>query len=90
MYTLAIPTEKALQLCTEIREENRHKRYTRGGIMCWGCMVYAKGDPAKHSFANVKYPGNCGCYQVNARYNSQVKSGSVHEDERNSPVGSHS
>ncbi len=90
MNTMAIPSEKALQLCIEIRQENRHKRFTPGGIMCWGCMTYAKGDPAKLCFANVKYPGNRGCYQVNARYDSQVKSEAVHEDERNSPVSSHS
>ncbi len=78
MDTMAITKEKALQLRTEIRQENRHKWYTPGGIMCWGCMAYSKGDPSKLCFANVKYPGNRGCYQVNARYDIQVKSEAVH------------
>jgi hypothetical protein len=82
MNSMAIPREKALQLCTEIRQENRHKRYTPAGMMCWGCTTFSKGDPAKMCFSSR--PDFRGCYQVNARYDSQVKSGAVHEDERKS------
>lgn len=88
MNTMAIPREQAMQLCTEIRQENRRKPYTPGGMMCWGCVKFSKGDPAKMCFSSR--PDYRGCYQVNARYDSQVKSEAVHEDERKSPVSSHS
>lgn len=77
MNPIAIPREKALQLCTEIREENRRKWYTPAGMMCWGCLTFSKGDPAKMCFSSR--PDYRGCYQVNARYDRQVKSGAVHE-----------
>ena len=61
-----IPRDVALRLCAEIREENRHKWYTAGGMMCKGCVKFSKGDPAKmcvSSSADFR-----GCYQINARY----------------------
>ncbi len=75
MNTMAIPKEKALQLCTEIRQENLRKWYTASGMMCRGCVKFSKGDPSKMCFSSQ--PDNRGCYQVNARYDSLVKSEAV-------------
>ncbi len=71
MNPIAIPWEKALQLCLEIREENRRKRYTPAGMMCWGCVKFSKGDPAKMC-ASLRSDYR-GCYKINARYERQVK-----------------
>lgn len=68
----AIPWDMALQLCTGIRAENRHKWYTAGGMMCRGCVKFSGGNPEKMCFANQA--GNRGCYQVNARYDRHVSS----------------
>ncbi len=67
----AIPKDVALQLCDEIRDENRGKRYTFAGLMCWGCTRFAKGDPAKMCVAGR--PDYRGCILVNARYNRRFK-----------------
>jgi len=39
----AIPKAIALQLCAEIREENRGKWYRLAHLQCWGCMSFTKG-----------------------------------------------
>jgi hypothetical protein len=80
MKAMVIPKEKALELCLEIRQENRGKWYTSAGMMCWGCLTFSKGDPAKMCFSSQ--PDYRGCYQVNARYDRQVKRGTVHEGEQ--------
>lgn len=66
----AIPRDVALRLCAEIREENRHKWYTAGGMMCKGCVTFSKGDPAKMCFSSQ--PDLRGCYQVNARFDQTM------------------
>ena len=43
----AIPRETALQLCAEIRQENRSKWYSFAHLQCWGCMTFAKWNPEK-------------------------------------------
>jgi hypothetical protein len=68
----AIPKDTALQLCAEIRRENRRKWYTPAAMMCRGCMTFSKGDPAKMCLSSQ--PGYRGCYQINARYDRQLKS----------------
>ena len=73
MKAIPIPKEQALQLCAQIREENRHKWYTPAGMMCWGCVKFSKGDPAKMCVS--LQPDYRGCYQVNARYDQQFKQG---------------
>ncbi len=80
MKAMVIPKEKALELCLEIRQENRRKWYTPAGMMCRGCLTFSKGDPAKMCFSSR--PDYRGCYQVNARYDRQMKSGTVHEGEQ--------
>lgn len=65
----AIPEERARQLCAEIRQKNHGKWYTFNGLWCWGCVRFAKGDPAKMCFSNSQ--DFRGCAQVNARYDRQ-------------------
>ena len=62
----AIPKEEALRLCAEIREENRHKRFSFAAMQCWGCVKFSKGDPAKMCLSSA--PGHRGCNLINARY----------------------
>ena len=62
----AIPKDIALQLCSEIREENRSKWCSFARVQCWGCSMFAKGDSAKLCI-NSK-PDYSGCNLVNARY----------------------
>lgn len=69
--TQAIPGDIALHLCAQIREENRHKRLTPAAMMCWGCVKFSKGDPAKMCFSSQS--DNRGCYQINARYDRQMR-----------------
>jgi len=71
----AIPKEVALQLCAEIREENRGKWYGFTHMQCWGCMTYAKGNPAKMCLSNKE--GHLGCNLISKRYaqQSQAKEG---------------
>lgn len=73
MNPIAIPKEEALHLCAETREEHRRKPYTFGALMCWGCVKFSKGDPAKMCISSR--PDYRGCYQVNARYDRQFTSG---------------
>jgi hypothetical protein len=58
--------QQALDLCEEIRQENRKKWFTFNGMWCWGCSTFTKGDPTKRCFASQ--PDHCGCAQVNRRY----------------------
>lgn len=71
--TSAIPREVAVDLCGQIRAENRRKWYTAAGMMCRGCWTFSKGDPAKMCFSST--PENRGCYQVNARFDRQMRGG---------------
>ena len=68
----AIPRERAMQLCAEIRQENRRRWYTPAAMMCWGCTTFSGGDPAKMCLSSK--PGYRGCYQVNTRYGRALKS----------------
>lgn len=69
----AIPQEIASRLCAEIRQENQGKWYTPGGMMCRGCVKFSHGDPARMCFSSS--PDYRGCYQVNARYERLLQSG---------------
>ena len=62
----AISREVALQLCAEIREENRGKWYRFAHLQCWGCTTYAKGDPDKMCLRSPE--GYSGCNLINKRY----------------------
>jgi len=71
MVADAIPRETALQLCVEIRQENRRKWRTWGRWMCWGCETFSKGDPDKMCVSS--HPDYRGCVQVNARHDRQAR-----------------
>lgn len=61
-----IPRDMALQLCNEIREENRGKWYSFAWVQCWGCTKFSKGNPDKMCFSNKE--GYRGCHLVNKRH----------------------
>ena len=67
----AIPREVALQLCEEIREENRGRWFRWKAWMCWGCTTFTKGDVDKRCVGSQ--PDYRGCLQVNARYDRQLR-----------------
>jgi len=50
--TDAIPREIALQLCTEIRQENRRKWYTLAAMLCRECQAFSRDDPTKMCFSS--------------------------------------
>lgn len=64
----AIDRETAVELCRQIREENRNKWYRWTAWWCWGCAKFTGGDEDRMCFAND--PQNRGCAQVNARYDA--------------------
>ena len=61
----------ALQLCAEIRQDNRNKWYSFTRWQCWGCFKFSKGDREKMCIS--RKPGYRGCYLVNARYARMLK-----------------
>lgn len=67
----AIPRETALQLCAEIRGENRGKRYRFAHMQCWGCTTFAKGNPDKMCLSSQE--GCSGCNLINKRYAQRSK-----------------
>jgi hypothetical protein len=66
-----IPRETALQLCAEIRQENRGKWYGFAHLQCCGCLTFTKGNPDQMCFNSQE--GNRGCNLINKRYAQQVK-----------------
>jgi len=58
-----ISKDMALQICTEIRQENRGKWYTFARLQCWGCTTFSKDNPAKMCLSSQD-----GCNLVNKRY----------------------
>jgi hypothetical protein len=65
----AILPSIALELCEEVRRDNRGKWYTFNGMWCWGCATFSRGDPKKMCFSNS--PDHRGCAQVNRRYDAK-------------------
>ncbi len=59
----SIPREIALKLCDEIRAENKRKLFSIGGLQCWGCFKFTRGDVEKMCLSSEG-----GCTQVNKRY----------------------
>ena len=59
----AIPRQVALKLCEEIRTENRNKRFSPGGLQCFFCYRWARGDEDKLCLSNKN-----GCNLINQRY----------------------
>lgn len=67
----AIPTEIALKLCNEIREENARKRLGFGKTQCQFCYRFGKEKTERLCiFGNEQ---NRGCQQVNKRYDKLYK-----------------
>jgi hypothetical protein len=67
----AIPREVALQLCAEIRQENRSKWYRFANLECWGCTTFAKRNPDKMCLNSQE--GCRGCNLINKRCAQRVK-----------------
>lgn len=68
MTNTPILREEAEQLCARIRQENRGKWWTFGGLMCWGCERFSKGDFSKMCAAGR--PDYRGCIQLNRRFDA--------------------
>lgn len=66
----AIPKETAVQLCAEIREENRGKWWTLAGMQCWGCSTFGKDEEHRCVASRPDYRG---CNLVNARYDRRTQ-----------------
>lgn len=64
-----IPREIALQICGEIRRENRRKWFSASRWQCWGCVTFTKGDPDKMCLRAQE--GYSGCVLINKRYARQ-------------------
>ncbi len=64
----AIPKDQALELCEQVRRENRGKWYTYPWWWCWGCTTFTKGDVSKRCFNATA--DHRGCAQVNQRFES--------------------
>ncbi len=67
----AIPEQIALEICEEVREQNKKKKFSFTKGQCWGCMKYSlkKND--------IKYrcifgdENNRGCQLVNKIYDER-------------------
>ncbi|MFX0083054.1 MAG: hypothetical protein ACFE94_15000 [Candidatus Hodarchaeota archaeon] len=61
----SIPEEIALQICEEIREQNREKKISFAKAQCWGCMKYSiKKNDIRHRCI-FSDENNRGCHLVN-------------------------
>lgn len=67
----AIPKDIALQLCAEIRQENRGKWYSLDYWQCWGCTKFSRGNP--ECMCMNSQAGCRGCKLINARFDRQVR-----------------
>ncbi len=67
----AIPREVALEICQQIRQENRGRWFSWNAWWCWGCVRFTVGEPEKLCFHNP--PDYRGCAQVNRRYDRQME-----------------
>lgn len=59
----------AYRLCEEVRARNRW--YTPGGMWCWGCTTFTRGDASQRCYHAA--PGNRGCAQVNRSADSRTE-----------------
>ncbi|MFX1281273.1 MAG: hypothetical protein ACFFA3_18120 [Promethearchaeota archaeon] len=64
---MRIEFDEALELCEQVRLDNKNKRLSFNKLWCWGCLKFAK-SPDKRCFANAEYGANTGCAQVNKLY----------------------
>ena len=66
-----IPREVALELCAEVRQNNRGKWYRFAHLQWWGCMTYAKGNADKMCLSSPE--GYSRCNLINKRYAEREK-----------------
>ncbi len=66
-----IPSEIALQLCKDIRQQYQGKWWTLAGMQCPFCVYFSKGDLAKMCVSSR--PDFRGCNLVTARYTRNQK-----------------
>ena len=60
-----IPEEVALQICEEVRELNKKKKFSFTKVQCWGCMKYSqKKNDIRHRCI-FSEENNRGCHLVN-------------------------
>jgi len=67
MSELRLEFNKALELCEQVRAENKKKSISFNKMWCWGCTKFTK-SPEKRCFANAENGSNTGCVQVNRLY----------------------
>lgn len=67
MSKLRIEFDEALELCEQVRLDNKKKRFSFNKLWCWGCTKFSK-SPDKRCFANAENGINTGCAQVNKLY----------------------
>ncbi|MHA2007683.1 MAG: hypothetical protein ACXABO_10505 [Promethearchaeota archaeon] len=66
-----LPEDIALEICEEIREQNRKKRFSLAKTQCWGCMKYSnrKGDFKYRCIFSDE--NNRGCQLVNKIFDTR-------------------
>lgn len=67
MSKLRIEFDEVLELCEQVRLDNKTKRLSFNKLWCWACAKFAKSLD-KRCFANTKNGSNTGCAQVNKLY----------------------
>ena len=60
-----IPEETALQICKEIREQNKQKKFSFAKGQCWGCMKYSQKKEDIKQRCIFGDESNRGCHLVN-------------------------
>ncbi|MHA1915397.1 MAG: hypothetical protein ACW97V_13635 [Promethearchaeota archaeon] len=59
--------KEALDLCEQVRANNRKRFVSFNKMWCWGCAKFSK-SPEKRCFANSEDRTNNGCILVNNLY----------------------
>jgi len=60
-----IPEEIALELCEEIREANKKKKFSFAKGQCWRCMKYSEKKNDIHHRCIFGVDNNRGCHLIN-------------------------
>ncbi|MFX1323311.1 MAG: hypothetical protein ACFE8N_00025 [Promethearchaeota archaeon] len=64
MGKINLSFDEALELCEQVRTNNKKKLISFNKMWCWGCATFTK-SPEKRCFANSEDGSNNGCSQVN-------------------------
>jgi hypothetical protein len=65
---MKLDVKEALELCEQLRTDNKKKLLSYNKLWCWGCAKFAK-SPENRCFSNSEEGTNTGCSQVNKLYN---------------------